>query len=330
MQSQPQRSQRPVSVVIPVFNRRVLALRAVRSVLEQTHTNFQLIVVDDGSTDRLADAVAKIGDPRITIVHHHTNRGASAARNTGVRRARHDLIAFLDSDDVWVSTKLERQLTFMTSFSTPASLCCTAYRVVRGPRGEVVERRPAAIQTKDMLQFGCRLSPGSTLIASREIFDKAGFFDEALARLEDWDWLLRCTQHVNVHVHGEVLSIIHQNGSGPSYTNVRASIDRLRMVHLGPNRSGTIVAPRKFRAALDHELAVAALRNGLPLSFAYRLISSFIAYPIRDSEFFLAGLRYLAGLAGLCRTSRADHASQENHVEGRPLRQATQSSDSED
>src|SRR5262245_51722410 len=99
-----------VTVVIPVFNRAQAVQRAVASVLAQTCQDFEIIVVDDGSTDSTPAVVAALSDPRLTLIRHERNRGGSAARNTGYRAGSAPFVAFLDSDDEWLPTKLERQL----------------------------------------------------------------------------------------------------------------------------------------------------------------------------------------------------------------------------
>src|SRR5215468_5764628 len=99
-----------VSVVVPVFNRPIAVARAINSVLVQTCQDFEIIVVDDASTDDTAAAVASIRDSRVRSIRHDRNRGGSAARNTGIEAAGAPLVAFLDSDDEWLPSKLERQL----------------------------------------------------------------------------------------------------------------------------------------------------------------------------------------------------------------------------
>ena len=100
----------PVSVVLPAYNRAGAIRGAVESVLRQSFTNFELIVVDDCSTDATAAEVAEIADPRVRLIRHAENRGASAARNTGIREARGPWVAFQDSDDEWLPLKLEKQM----------------------------------------------------------------------------------------------------------------------------------------------------------------------------------------------------------------------------
>ena len=94
------------SIVIPLYNKEATVERAIRSVLKQTIQNFEIIVVNDGSTDNGAAVVEAIGDPRIRLIHQ-VNQGVSAARNRGIAEARHELIAFIDADDEWLPEFLE-------------------------------------------------------------------------------------------------------------------------------------------------------------------------------------------------------------------------------
>src|SRR4051794_11943115 len=97
-----------ISVILPVHNRADVLARAIQSVLDQTLKDFELIVVDDGSTDSSVTVAKSFADPRIKIIELGQNRGGNAARNAGVRAAAAPLIAFLDSDDIYLPQKLER------------------------------------------------------------------------------------------------------------------------------------------------------------------------------------------------------------------------------
>ncbi len=99
-----------VSIVLPTYQRGALIGRAIRSVLEQTYGDFELLIIDDGSTDDTAAAVARFRDPRLHYRRLDVNRGVAAARNVGIRHAAASLLAFQDSDDEWLPTKLERHL----------------------------------------------------------------------------------------------------------------------------------------------------------------------------------------------------------------------------
>ena len=122
-----------VSVVIPTFNRAKVVTRAIDSVLEQTYRNCEVIVVDDGSTDDTADVLRSYKDKIVYI--QQKNAGPSAARNRGIRESKGEFIAFLDSDDLWFATKLERQAGLLTD-AGPETPCCLCDSLIRMPGGQ--------------------------------------------------------------------------------------------------------------------------------------------------------------------------------------------------
>src|SRR2546425_12408176 len=114
-----------VSVVIPVFNGEKSINRALKSVLSQTFSNLEIIVVDDGSTDQTINCVSQAPSDRLKLVKHDRNRGAAAARNTGIAAARGSLIAFLDADDAWRPDKLARQIKALGKADNRVMACAT-------------------------------------------------------------------------------------------------------------------------------------------------------------------------------------------------------------
>jgi len=199
-----------VSIIIPVFNRQAVLRRAVDSVLSQTFKDYELIVVNDGSTEPILDALSGVDDKiDLRVLHHDTNRGAAAARNTGAEAAKGRYIAFLDSDDAWHSEKLERQIAFMqTEAGCRAS--CTGFALVSD--GEVFDRRlPPTVSDLDEILWGCRVSPGTTLMVERDLWETTGPMDETLGRLEDWDWMILVGKHTSFHGLREVLADVHHD-----------------------------------------------------------------------------------------------------------------------
>ena len=186
------RDQCPVTVIVPTYNRSASLRTAIRSVLRQTHRELRLVVVDDGSTDDSAAQIQSIADPRLRLIRHGTNRGAAAARNTGLRAADTRYVAFLDSDDLWAADKLERQLAFLEAAAPPVAACATAHYVHRRPDA------PAALRNARLPSLGLpeiidhdTLCLGSTLMVELACFAAVGEFDATLRRLEDWEWSLR-------------------------------------------------------------------------------------------------------------------------------------------
>ena len=112
-----------ISVVLPTYNRGPLIMRAVKSVLEQTYSDIELLIVDDGSTDCTRAVISAIQDPRVKYLYQETNRGACAVRNIGIRAAKGEYIAFQDSDDVWHPDKLEKQLSYLKETQSDLVFC---------------------------------------------------------------------------------------------------------------------------------------------------------------------------------------------------------------
>jgi glycosyltransferase involved in cell wall biosynthesis len=167
-----------VSVVIPVRNRERWIARALDSAFAQTVLPAEVIVVDDGSTDGTMDVVDRYGE-RVRVLRRGGG-GAYAARNAGIRAATSPLIAFLDSDDAWLPTKLERQLPLFDGAQT--GVVFGDVRIVRD--GKVVarafERTPPGEATQRDFARG-NFIPFTTAVVRRECFDRCGFFDEALS-----------------------------------------------------------------------------------------------------------------------------------------------------
>ncbi len=113
-----------VSIIIPTFNRGYIIGEAIASALTQTYRDFEIIIVDDGSSDNTRDIVESIGSNQIRYLHHERNRGYSAACNTGISAATGELLAFLDSDDLWKPDYLERQVGFLTKHSETGVVFC--------------------------------------------------------------------------------------------------------------------------------------------------------------------------------------------------------------
>jgi len=204
-----------VSVVIPTYNRGSLLPRAIESALAQTFSDFELIVVDDGSTDHTSEVVRGIADPRIRLVGDTTNRGPSAARNQGIREARCGLVAFLDSDDEWLPRKLELQLARLEGDPDPrtALAYCRVYTyddLAQRPVHEFGEPREGAL-FHDLLA-GWHPVTTSLFLIRRAALLEVGGFDETFHCGEDYDLWLRLAQASYRFVGvNEVLVVKHEN-----------------------------------------------------------------------------------------------------------------------
>src|SRR5699024_450228 len=113
-----------VSVIIPTYNRAYLITDAINSVLKQTHKNFELLIIDDYSTDSTESIVKGYDDPRVSYLKNNRSKGAQGARNTGIFADKGEWVAFLDSDDIWLATKIEEQLSIIKSKKNIVGVTC--------------------------------------------------------------------------------------------------------------------------------------------------------------------------------------------------------------
>lgn len=201
-----------VSIVLPTCNRADLVGRAIRSVLTQTVVDFEVLVVDDGSTDTTAQVIAAISDPRIRSLRLDVNGGVSRARNTAITLARGQWIAFLDDDNEWAPNYLERQLALAASRPGADVVYCRARR--RNDRtGQDIGLVPTVIRDGPAFRYLVnRWYPAmSSTMVRRERLSAVGGFDEQLRVAEDWDLWLRLGKQTNFAGTPEVLVVRHEN-----------------------------------------------------------------------------------------------------------------------
>lgn len=200
-----------VSIVIPTFNRGTYLRRALMSVLRQTYEDFEVIVVDDHSSDDTPQRVREIEDSRVKFLRHTSNRGASAARNTGVRAATGHFIAFLDSDDEWLPEKLDRQVRCFEQADSRVGLVYTG-AVVVGPKGERLTLLPQVCgeALPALLRSNCIVGGTSSPMLRSEALQRIGGFDEALPARQDHDCWVRIGQLYQIAYVAEPQVLIHQ------------------------------------------------------------------------------------------------------------------------
>lgn len=189
-----------VSVIIPTFNREKTIEKSIRSVLAQTYSNFELIVVDDGSTDSTKAVIDEITDHRIRY-YRQNNEGACSARNKGISLSKGDYIAFHDSDDIWRPEKLERQVK--TAKVTGADILFCQMRRCNLEDGTVVI--PELVES-GFIEY-CNLMVGistQTLFMKRIVADSIKF-DVDMPRFQDLEWLLRAVKNYSLYGMKDVL-----------------------------------------------------------------------------------------------------------------------------
>jgi glycosyltransferase involved in cell wall biosynthesis len=235
-----QRTMR-ISVVIPVFNRQMLAVRALRSALAQDVGGLEVILVDDCSVPpfRLPDEFAS--DRQIRVVRHEANRGAGPARDSGVAASRADWIAFLDSDDYWLADTLKPRLETAERDFAAAHDLMIAYAAGFVLDRKSSGRREARIprESRDLADFvsGCWFAPGSTALLRRDVYERVGPHDPMLRRLEDFDWYLRLALNGGrIEVWPDIAAII-ETGEKPTVDTLERAFAHLRMKYADPASS---------------------------------------------------------------------------------------------
>ena len=215
-----------VSVIIPTFNRASFVLEAADSVLKQTVEDFELIVVDDGSTDETEKALTQYQGR--FIYHFQDNQGVSAARNRGIQTARGKWIAFLDDDDLWLPEKIETQIKFFSK--TPDAMICQTEEIwIRNGRRVNPRKKhqkfSGNIFAPSLLL--CLVSPSAVMI-KRELFEQVGCFDETLPACEDYDLWLRISAQFPIFLIDRPL-VVKRGGHPDQLSRTTPALDRFRI-----------------------------------------------------------------------------------------------------
>lgn len=173
------------SIVVPLFNKELSISNTLNSVLNQTYGNFEIIVVNDGSTDKSVENVEALKDPRIRIINQ-INMGVSAARNRGIKEARFEWIAFLDADDLWMENHLQEIKGMMVQFPEDF-VFATTFEYSNGNRVNVIPGTLPIDKIEDYFKDPIHLIWTSIVVLNKKCFDVVGYFNEKLIRGEDKD-----------------------------------------------------------------------------------------------------------------------------------------------
>lgn len=195
-----------ISVIIPTFNRADLIKRAIESVINQTYGNIEVIIVDDGSTDNTEQIVKSVKDDRVKYIKQE-NSGACVARNTGIEHANGSIISFLDSDDEWELSKLEKQYDFMKENSSKA-VACNYWFEKNGEKRVYISNHSEKVFSIDELLDYNYVTTGSLLIEKKLLLG-SGSFDPKMPRYQDWDLVIRVSRLTPIHFIDEPLLTLH-------------------------------------------------------------------------------------------------------------------------
>lgn len=218
-----------VSVIIPTYNRLQFISRAIKSVLGQTYTHLELIVVDDGSTDGSLEELRLFNDPRLLVLTQE-NKGVSAARNLGLKASKGTYLALLDADDYWLPEKLQRQMEFM--LNAKWDICQTDELWIRNGKrvnpGFKHAKRAGWLFVPSLEL--CLVSP-SCVLFTRDFWRQMGPFDESLPACEDYDLWLRASLVYPIGLWPQKL-VVKQGGHADQLSRKIIGLDLYRIYAL--------------------------------------------------------------------------------------------------
>jgi len=206
-----------ISVIIPTYNKAQYLGEAIKSVLNQTYKNIEIIIIDDGSTDKTREVVKSFDDEGI-IYFSQENKGPASARNTGIKKAKGKYIAFLDSDDLWLKEKLKRQIDFMEKNSEIGLMGTACYEIT--DKGRIIGKKIFPVKNeilqKDLIKYNPFIQ--SSVMTKREVFDKVGLYDENFRESEDYDLWLRIASQYKIANLSEplVMKRYYRRGLSPA------------------------------------------------------------------------------------------------------------------
>ncbi len=219
-----------VSIILPSYNRAKILKRAIQSVIDQTFSDFELIIVDDCSKDNTEEVVKNFHDHRIKLIRHERNKGAVAARNTGIKASKGKYVAFQDSDDEWLPQKLEKQIKVFEQGPSNLGVVYTSFWLIDGNQKRISP--PAFIKHTEgdihrtLLEYNFIGTPMA--VVRRESFEKEGLF-ENLPRLQEWDLWLRISKRYRFAHINEPLAIAYLQQDSIS-RNVQALIHARKFI----------------------------------------------------------------------------------------------------
>jgi len=236
-----------VSIIIPTYNRGWILQEAIESVRSQTYRNFELIIVDDGSTDNTRDILERYEEELVVI--RQSNRGVSAARNKGVACSRGALISFLDSDDLWKPEKLATQTAFFAQ-NPGIRVCQTDEIWIRNGKRvnpKKVHQKPSGMIYIPSLSL-CLVSP-SAVMMEKELFQSIGGFDETYPACEDYDLWLRIGCRYPIPLIAQKL-VIKRGGHGDQLSRT-PGLDKYRIAALKKNLESGNLTPLQYQKTVE-------------------------------------------------------------------------------
>jgi len=205
-----------VSVIIPTYNRAYLVGRAIKSILNQTYLDFEIIIIDDGSEDNTDEVVNNFSDNRIRYIKLEKNTGAAAARNRGINEAKGDFIAFQDSDNEWLPEKLKKQMDIFEKLPSNIGVLYSKVLRIKGDEKTLIPSDKIMKKEGDLYEDLIKKNfiDLPTAIVRKECLEKIGLFDESLPRLQDWElWIKISNKYHFKYIDEPLVNAYHMKDS---------------------------------------------------------------------------------------------------------------------
>ena len=283
-----------VSVIVPTFNHAKFLSQALQSIIEQSHQNWEAIIVNNFSTDDTSQIIESFNEPRFKVVNFQNNGVIAASRNEGIRRSSAPFIAFLDSDDMWYSEKLSRCLVELEGGN---DLVCHGERWVSADtRQRNIVYGPSSSATHDKLPFRGNCLSTSATIVRRDILNQVGGFseDSTFTTAEDYELWLKISQITSGFIFlDEILGEYRRHELGASSSVLRHLNAELAVVnsHISLAQKRDIFS---FKARNRKAKAIYSAGRTCMRVKEYRLASSFFLRAIFKSPFFIRSYAALA------------------------------------
>jgi glycosyltransferase involved in cell wall biosynthesis len=270
-----------VSVIIPTYNRYKFLGEAIQSVLDQTFASYEIIVVDDGSSDDSRSLVKRFAEQSDRIHYHYQdNQGVSVARNFGISKAKGKYIAFLDSDDLFLSTKLEKQAKYLQENPAVGMVYSSFITIDEHSNYTATHTANASGYIYRELLYNCKIAT-PTVMLKRYVLDKIGGFDTSMILAEDIDLWIRVAEHFEIQAITEPLIKVREfpGNTFRDHKQILYSFTRIADKHFGkPNKFGTIFKRRVYANVHYYAGSMCLSHSPDEMSQAYR--------------YFLRGFRY--------------------------------------
>lgn len=285
-----------VTVVLTTYDRREFLPEAIETVAAQTYDEIELVVVDDHSPESPRDIVENAaceGLRDVTFIHHEENRGASAARNTGIETANGELIALLDDDDRWTADKITQQVAAFRQSEEAVGVVCTGIRSI-DTDGRTIRTKNVDYDGDITKQLLCgAIVPLPSVLVRADLLDETGLFDERLKSYEDTEWMIRLSRRCEFRSISDPLVISQRDGHEQLTDDVETKLAESHPLFMEKCRPIAAeygrLFERKMVAHWSFRAGYASLAAGKSMQARELIGAAILTWPF-VSEFYLYGL----------------------------------------